>query len=321
MANMNEISLVEYLELIGEPIRPDGHSYYRHKQHDSLIISVRKNAFYWNSRGIGGGPIQYLMAMYNMSYSEARNKFLDDINKGDMQKISVKAKPYAEKFNYKEIESYLTIEAKKYLVVERKINNSVVNFLLDKGLIAEEVKYHNIIFKWFKDGKFCGYSKQGTQKLTERQKEYLHTKRDFIKRVAPTTKEYSNWGFNIMLGEPINIYFFESPIDSLSYLSLNQSLKDSWLVSLEGGNIQKIGVFLENALRELKPKGKVLSSINICFDRDQAGEKFLDQTIRMYEGTKITFTDKRPKPIEGRTKTDWNDILKEEKNRKKNITL
>ena len=52
-----------------------------------------------------------------------------------------------------------------------------------------------------------------------------------------------------------------------------------------------------------------------------AGEKFLDQTFRMYEGTKITFTDKRPKPIEGKTKTDWNDILKEEKNRKKNITL
>lgn len=308
--NMEEIDLVEYLLSIGEPLERDGRNYFRHREHDSLVISRRKNAFYWNSRETGGGPIQYLQAVHGLSYQAARTKFLSDINDKNMQKISVAAKPYADKFEYHEIESDLTLDAKKYLVVERKIGNKQVNELIRRGLLAEEKKYHNIVFKWFKGDQFVGYSKQGTQPLTAKEKKYLHTDRKYIKRVAPTTKEFTDWGFNIQFGQPQNLYFFESPIDALSYWTLNPDLKNSWLISTDGGNMKKIVSFIDYAVEQLKAKKLSLKKVSLAFDQDATGEDYWNTVMRLYDGTELKFSDCRPTPLSGQDKTDWNDVLK-----------
>lgn len=52
------------------------------------------------------------------------------------------------------------------------------------------------------------------------------------KYIAKNSEKH--YGFNITLGQPKKIYFFEAGIDLLSYWSLNKNMDDCRLVCLEG---------------------------------------------------------------------------------------
>lgn len=77
MKYYEEISIVDYLLSINEPIEKCGDNYYQHSEHDSLKINVRKNYFVWNSR-IGeknakDGILQYLQIVHGLSFEQAKN--------------------------------------------------------------------------------------------------------------------------------------------------------------------------------------------------------------------------------------------------------
>ena len=314
----SQISLIDYLLAIGEPLIPSGHNYYRHRDHDSLVISSSKNVFYWNSQEIGGGAIQYLMAVKNLTYDEARTNYYNDLhhlNLGKVKSIHKPAKPYLKHFDYKKIDKRISLEAKKYLVVERALSNNLVQRLIDEGYISEETDHENIVFKWFDENKLVGASLQGTKPLSEEEKQRLHWKRDYFKQTLPTTEKYTNWGFNYQIGLPRRLMFFESPIDMLSYWSLKPDLQDTWLNSLEGGNVKKIMYFLQAAALNLKDQGEGIKSIFLGFDRDQAGKQFIKKfnelnLVSQIDGRELQIHDNRPPKIQNAIKTDWNDYLK-----------
>jgi len=52
-------------------LRQSGQHYLRGVEHDSLVVDIRKNKFYWNSLGISGGPITWLMQIRGLSYRHA----------------------------------------------------------------------------------------------------------------------------------------------------------------------------------------------------------------------------------------------------------
>lgn len=303
------VPIVDYLLSIGEPLEAAGGNYYQHKEHDSLKINVQRNYFVWNSRSgeknASGGVVQYLQIMHGMTLVEALNKVESDLSGKELKTVR-KKKSYPKVFNYKVSEVTVPIEAQRYLVAERKIPNSIVRHFFSIDLISQN-ENDEIIFKWQKGNKIVGFTKQGTKKLTDEQKDTYKTNRDFFKYVAPTTKENTYWGFNYLVGQPKNLYFFESPIDLLSYYAIHERelLKqgDFWLISIDGVAIEKVAAFLKYGFQHLEMK-QCLDTLKICFDNDSAGLNALE-SLQIYDINGISFQDCRPEIEE-----DWNDVLK-----------
>lgn len=304
------IPIAEYLISIGEPIESVGRNYYQHKQHDSLKINANRNYFVWNSRSgeknSSGGVVQYLQIMHDLTLAEALNKVESDLSGKEIKALKKKEKAYPKAFNYKVKEVFVPIEAQRYLVAERKIPNSIVRYFFSIDLIGQN-ENGEIIFKWFKGERVVGFTKQGTQKLTDEQKEKYRTSREYFKYVAPTTKDDTYWGFNYLVGKPKNLYFFESPIDLLSFYSLNQKQLlekgDFWLISIDGVAIEKVIAFIEYGQQHLQLKD-CLETLNACFDNDDAGLSALNR-LQVYDFYNVPFKDKRPDAAE-----DWNEYLK-----------
>lgn len=304
------VPIADYLISIGEPIVSVGRNYYQHKDHDSLKINANRNYFVWNSRSgeknASGGVVQYLQIMHDMTLAEALSKVEGDLSGTELKPVKPKERAYPKVFNYKVSEVFVPIEAQRYLVAERKIPNSIVRHFFSLDLISQN-ENKEILFKWYKGNKVVGFSKQGTQRLTEEQKEQYRTKRDYFKYVAPTTEKDTYWGFNYLVGQPKNVFFFESSIDLISYYALHEKelleKGDFWLIEIDGVAIEKVLAFLRYGIKYLLLKDWI-ESLNVCFDNDSAGLAALEQ-LQRYECNGVPFTDRTPKDFE-----DWNEVLK-----------
>lgn len=277
------VPIVDYLLSIGEPIEKQSGSYYQHKHHDSLKINIKKNYFVWNSR-IGednstGGVIQYLQIMHSLSLHEALSKVEKDLTGKDnkVKKFDKSKNLYPKHFKYKVKEDYVPIEAQKYLVAEKKIPNKIVKHFFSLDLVSQNENLE-IVFKWYKGDQVVGFNKQGTVKLTDEQKAKYRYKKDYFKYVAPTTEEHTMWGFNYLVGEPKHLFFFEDPIDLLSFYSIYKKvlleMDDFWLISINGVSYQKVFSFIIYGVKHLNLEAK-LQSLNVCFDNDEAGSEAL----------------------------------------------
>lgn len=70
-------TILSVLESLGYKFEGNG-AYRRCTQHDSLVINVDKDLFYWNKLGIGGNAYQFLTRVEDMSTSSAM-KYLNDL--------------------------------------------------------------------------------------------------------------------------------------------------------------------------------------------------------------------------------------------------
>jgi hypothetical protein len=222
-----DIDLLSYLEAKGETFVKEG-KYYRHTEHDSLFI--KGNMYAWNSRNEKGyGAISFAQMYYGMSFPQA----VLDINKGDYKELAQSHEQSSvstskEPFRYpKELEVKDQSKIKDYLIKERKIDSRLVDWLLQKDLIAQD-KRNNVVFKWREHGgkgKVIGADRQGTASIKN--------KRGSFKQVLPNDNPHT--GFSIDVGRPNKIHFFESPIDLLSYWSIQEKgLQNTRLISMNG---------------------------------------------------------------------------------------
>ncbi|PEA35267.1 hypothetical protein CON45_31005, partial [Priestia megaterium] len=127
-----DVDLLSYLEAKGETFVKEG-KYYRHTEHDSLLI--KGNMYAWNSRNeTGYGAISFAQMYYGMSFPQA----VLDINKGNYKELSQSheqpsVSPSKEPFRYpKELEVKDQSKVKDYLIKERKIDPRLVKWLLQK---------------------------------------------------------------------------------------------------------------------------------------------------------------------------------------------
>ena len=307
------IPIVEYLLFIGEPIEKVSANYYQHSNHDSLKINTQKNYFVWNSRSgesnYTGGVVQYLQIMYSLSLHEALKKVEEDLTNKDGKGIKSFKKikrNYPKSFTYKIKEAHVPIESQKYLVAERKIPNRIVKHFFSLDLITQN-NNNEIVFKWHKGNKIVGFDKQGTIKLTEEEKGKYHYKKDYFKYISPTTEKNTMWGFNYLVGQASNLYFFESPIDLLSYYTLHEEALlekgNFWLISINGVAIQKVLSFIQYGVKYLRLEEE-LHSLHVCLDNDEAGSEALKK-LQYSTVLGIEFENCLPQGVK-----DWNDMLK-----------
>lgn len=296
-----EVDLLSYLESKGEQFRKEGR-YYRHVEHDSLII--RDNMYAWNSRGEKGhGAINFAKMYYGMSFVEA----VQEINNGEHSRELVQPKLREDEskkpfFYPKENEVDSQVQLKKYLVNEREIDSRVVDWLLRKDLIAQD-KRNNIVFKWKdngNDGEVIGYDLQGTVKMKNKHGTFKH--------ICPESKDHR--GFTIDVGTPKAIYMYESPIDMLSHWSLKgRELQDARLISMNGLKPKTVFQAYHDAKKEKLPLQKIVFAV----DHDDAGLEFIKKMERV--ANKDVLSKELP-PEKG---MDWNDTLKKQRSLEQEI--
>lgn len=246
--------------------------YWIHKKHDSLVF--RNNMFYWNSREEKGNSVDFLMLFYNYDFKTAIEELL-------------KLEP-EEKIMCIEKEVELNIHYSQdvrrviaYLTKKRFIDYEIIKNLLKRELIGQDER-GNIVFKIYDENDFL----VGAELCGTGDKRFKGT------------QEGSKWGygFNIKTRDELRyIFFFESPIDLISFYELKRDkVKNSILVSLAG--------LKENIFDSMIKINKMaFFNAYICVDNDLAGKQFLSSIKAKYEDVKAYLPPSSYK--------DWNEFL------------
>ena len=242
-------------------------------EHDSLMIDKRKNHFYWNSqiengKVVNGDVIDFVSRFYDMSHLEALN-YLTQERHERLKKTESIAKP-KEPFHYYFEHNTDFSHATDYLVNQRKLSPTLIATLHEKGFIQED-KYNQCIFVWSDTGKAVGASVIGSEYNPEK------FKRGRFKGIAKNSE--ANFGFNLTIGTPDKLYIFESPIDLLSYWSMNPQLENCMLAEMEGLKEQSVYKFINQMYIS---KGSLpQEGIYIGVDNDQASHRFFDNLSKL----------------------------------------
>ena len=106
----------------------------------------------------------------------------------------------------------------EYLINERGLSKETVEFFVQKGLIYESAKYHNIVFK--------GNDKDGRTRFASMRGVFDRDGRSFKCDVAGNDK---NYGFNLRNDDSSEIYVFEAAIDLMSYCDMMNDFHSNML--------------------------------------------------------------------------------------------
>lgn len=296
--------------------------------HDSLVIDPNKNIFYWNSQQFGGGVVKLVQTIKECDYKTALS-YLAQSDVKEFEAVTEKRKPF--EYHLKE---HRTIDlATKYLKEERGLSDETIAFFHEQCVLAEasyttDYEHHKgepvIVFKNIDNNQVIkGFSAQGVWRKQE------YGKREHLKR----SQGDGLTGMMVKIGQPptlmtaskerpMTVIAFEAPIDLMSYYELFQhQLKDVILVAMNGlktGVISKLVANEMNSDIKEELKVKALEMIDqrenlaerlkilLAVDNDEAGQSFKDSL----EFQSIQVVAHLPKQIPGRTKTDWNDMLR-----------
>lgn len=289
------VHILDYLNSKGEGLIKQG-KYYRHTEHDSLIIN-ENGKWFWNSRGEGGhGAISFARTFYNMSFQDA----VRDVNSQSISRSYTKDlnKSESKEFIYpKHYESSTQQNVKQYLVNVRMIDKRIVDSLIKNDYLAED-KLKNCVFKWKdSEGKIVGADRQGTVPI--------NNNRGYFKQVVANSKE--DGGFRVDVGNPNKIALFESPIDAISYYELYRPTNIR-LQSMSGLKDRTASTAIKDLLRDCKAKNIKFEKVILAVDNDKAGKEFTERWEKLLS------------PIETHVPKfkDWNmDLQKMKSNEKK----
>jgi len=270
-------NLIEIMQKLGLRLRECGGKEYCLEEHDSLKIS--HNMWCWNSRGkIGGNVIDFLMMYpdYNLSFPVAVGTILEltgrsnfgvfeltpEYNAKPKKKNTVMILPDANKTNNRAI---------AYLNRTRGIDYQLIMEMIKKKKIYEDCMNHNVIF--------VGYDKNGTPRYGFKRGTATEGAR-FAGDVEGSDKSH---GF-LIKGKPWSdtVYVFESPIDVLSYTTINIIKKESC-----DNHLLSLGCVDEGALDRFLTDNPQIKKIVICTDNDKAGRSCGKRIFNKYFKTHL----------------------------------
>lgn len=201
-----------------------------------------------------------------------------------------------ETFTYYLQDSESRLKIKTQLVDAFGIHPSIVSTLVQKGMIRQDVN-DRIVYLWNDSGIVVGGQIRGT---------FLDKKAfgraGYEQKIMDLSKE--GYGFNVTLGKPNKICFFQNPEDLLSYWSLNvDQIKDTVLFALSDNKPEHVVDAINNKLEA----GHTITNVEMCIGNNQAGMDLLDnmaqladfnlknRTIVTDKGAEIGLLSVRPK--------------------------
>ena len=338
-AQAKSLDILEVARSLGMEMKRKSHREYYWAEHDSFKIDTVKNTWHWYSQNLFGDTINLVQQMQNVSYKEAM-VFLETGSFPEAKPVEEERKP----FNYT-LAPYEQpfVEARTYLKEIRGLSDDTIDFFLEKGVLAQAKRKDKegviedvLVFKYLdRNQQLVGASLQGLVPDQER-----HPGKGYLKQIMYQSEAIS--GLNVSIGSPERLIVTEAPIDLMSYYELHKGeLNDVRLVAMEG---LKEGVLSHYVLEILQERGEIAMDerdytksseltrtsrflsvaaetstlfqdhkydnlITLAVDRDKAGTDF----ITKLREKKIPTIDARPPQREGQEKTDWNEILKQEK--------
>ena len=339
-AQAKSLDILEVARSLGMEMKRKSHREYYWAEHDSFKIDTVKNVWHWYSQADKyGDTISLVQEMRNVSYKEAM-VFLETGSFPEAKPMEDVRKP----FNYT-LASHEQpfVEARAYLKEVRGLSDDTIDFFLEKGTLAQAKRTGKdgviedvLVFKYLdRNQQLVGASLQGLVPDQER-----HPGKGYLKQIMYQSESIS--GLNVSIGSPKRLIVAEAPIDLMSYYELHKGeLSDVRLVAMEG---LKEGVLSHYVLEMLQERGDIPMDerdytksseltrtsrflsvaaetstlfqdhkyddlITLAVDRDKAGTDF----ITKLREKKIPVVDARPPKREGQEKTDWNEILKQEK--------
>ena len=284
----NTVNLPQFLMQNGFDLKRVGREYVW-RDHDSMHIKDNapgeRGVWHRFSTDEGGDNIAFLRQYMNMSFVEA----VEALNGEHYDRTYTPThtdtpKKTAEKEGVPEInEADNCKRVFAYLCKTRGLDYDLIVSLVKQGLISQEEKRGNVLFKFFdENGKVIGAEKVGTST------EYR------FKGIAEHSAE--GHGFEVVRGSGENAFFFESAIDMLSYLQMHDNELDNCrMVSMMG---LKPSIVLDTVLRYNIPPQNVF----LCSDNDEKGNQFAERLISEYPDMKRIVTPD--------TYKDWNDMLR-----------
>ena len=338
-AQAKSLDILEVARSLGMEMKRKSHREYYWAEHDSFKIDTVKNTWHWYSQDLFGDTINLVQQMQNVSYKDAM-VFLETGSFPEAKPVEEERKP----FNYT-LAPYEQpfVEARAYLKEIRGLSDDTIDFFLEKGVLAQAKRKDKegviedvLVFKYLdRNQQLVGASLQGLVPDQER-----HPGKGYLKQSMYQSEVIS--GLNVSIGSPERLIVTEAPIDLMSYYELHKGeLNDVRLVAMEG---LKEGVLSHYVLEILQDRGEIAMDerdytksseltrtsrflsvaaetstlfqdhkyddlITLAVDRDKAGTDF----ITKLREKKIPVVDARPPKREGQEKTDWNEILKQEK--------
>ena len=345
-AQAKSLDILEVARSLGMEMKRKSHREYYWAEHDSFKIDTVKNTWHWYSQADKyGDTINLVQEMRNVSYKEAM-VFLETGSFPEAKPMEDVRKP----FNYT-LASHEQpfVEARAYLKEVRGLSDDTIDFFLEKGTLAQAKRTGKdgviedvLVFKYLdRNQQLVGASLQGLVPDQER-----HPGKGYLKQIMYQSESIS--GLNVSIGSPKRLIVTEAPIDLMSYYELHKGeLNDVRLVAMEG---LKEGVLSHYVLEILQERGELTMDerdytksseltrtsnflsvaaetstlfqdhkyddlITLAVDRDKAGTDF----ITKLREKKIPVIDARPPQREGQEKTDWNEILKQEKQLERDV--
>lgn len=221
------VNLPQFLMAHGFDLKKVGREYVW-KDHDSLHIKDNgpgeRGAWFRFSEDKGGDNIGLLREYMDMSFLDAVEALTGEhIDRTYTPSRTYELKPVqqtARELSLAEADNCRRVFA--YLCKTRGLDYDMLSALVKKGIISQEEKTGNVLFKYYDDqGKAIGAEKVGTS--TEHK----------FKGIA--TGSAGGHGFEVVHGTGEKAFFFESAIDMLSYLQMHsKELDNCRLVSMMG---------------------------------------------------------------------------------------
>lgn len=239
-------NLVSYLKNNGYKLDKQGSEYVWESPEGKVTISG--NRWYHHYDQEGGYVIHFFERFFNMTFQETMLMLLEEQGIACEQ---VKQEEQKEKKAFelpKRNDSMRRIYA--YLLKERFLDREVIQYFIQKKLIYEDAKYHNVVF--------VGLDEEGVARHAH--KRGTNSKSGFKGNVESSNPNYS---FH-HIGTSNRIYVFEAPIDMLSYISLH---KANWK---EHSYVSLCSV-APHALIHILQNNPSITEVRPCLDHDEAG--------------------------------------------------
>lgn len=288
-------SALEYARSQGYEIESRG-SYYIWKEHDSLTFRPDGAMWFWNSRDMRGGAIEFLTHIEHKSIVEAVLTLNGEraLERGTVEyRAAVQAPNTREDFQLPE-RNNAHRKAYAYLQQSRCIDPGLISMLMKEGKLYESLPYHNATFVFSDNqGKAVGAFNRSVNTESATQ----------IKRMEKGSNRTDGY-FAYGGSENASLVCVgEACIDIMSYTTLqirsgNADLSERYYFATGGTGCKNLLAFLQS-----HPHVK---TAYICTNNDRPGESQAKAIRDVCEG--IGVHTKRIAPV----LNDFNDDLKAE---------
>ena len=253
-------------------------------------VTVLGNEWYDHATKEGGGPVTFVQKFYGLSYPEAMSCLLNG-EQGEIRSASPKRKEKKEFHLPQKNDTMRRVYA--YLLKQRLISRSVLDFFVHAGLIYESREkpkgrsreYHNAVF--------VGQDEKGIARHAHK-RSVNSAGKAFRLNMEGCDPRYS---FH-HTGSNGRLYVFEAPIDLLSFLTLYQKgWQDHSYVTLCGTS--------EHAMLWMLEQNPGIQNVLLCLDHDEAGIEAngrLTEILQDHGYSSISILQPENK--------DWNEDLK-----------